>query len=72
MKSCAIIPQVINKDGQSVDSRLFKDLLSYTNNREETNHIYLITKNDEFNLKFKNKIKYDDSRIGYMLKRWIY
>lgn len=30
--NCAIIPKVINKNGQKVDSKLFADLLSYTNN----------------------------------------
>lgn len=28
-RQCAIIPKVLNKRGEKVDSRLFKDLLSY-------------------------------------------
>ena len=48
-KNCAIIPKVKNKKGQVVDSKLFKDLLSFTsNNRSEATKIYLIIKNDSF------------------------
>ena len=48
-RSCAIIPKVKNRNGQVVDSKLFKDLLSFTsNNRSETVRLYLITKNDSF------------------------
>ena len=48
-KSCAIIPKVKNRNGQIVDSKLFKDLLSFTsNNRSETTRLYLITKSDSF------------------------
>ena len=48
-RSCAIIPKVRNKNGQIVDSKLFKDLLSFTsNNREETVRIYQITKSETF------------------------
>lgn len=48
-RSCAIIPKVKNKNGQVVDSKLFKDLLSFTsNNRSEAIRLYLITKADSF------------------------
>ena len=48
-RNCAIIPKVKNRNGQVVDSKLFKDLLSFTsNNRSETVRLYLITKNDSF------------------------
>ena len=48
-KNCAIIPKVKNRNGQVVDSKLFKDLLSFTsNNRSEAVRLYLITKNDSF------------------------
>lgn len=61
-KNCAIIPQVKNKKGQIVDSRLFKDLLSYTdNNRAETVRIYTITKNPEFIKKWEPKLTLDDN-----------
>lgn len=48
-KKCAIIPQVRNtKNGQIGDSRLFKDLLSYTDyDRASTVRIYLATKSKE-------------------------
>ena len=61
-KNCAIIPQVKNKKGQIVDSRLFKDLLSYTdNNRAETVRIYTITKNPEFIKKWTGRLALDDN-----------
>lgn len=61
-KNCAIIPQVKNKKGQIVDSRLFKDLLSYTdNNRAETVRIYTITKNPEFIKKWAGRLALDDN-----------
>ena len=61
-KNCAIIPQVKNKKGQIVDSRLFKDLLSYTdNNRAETVRIYTITKNPEFIKKWTGRLTLDDN-----------
>ena len=61
-KNCAIIPQVKNKKGQIVDSRLFKDLLSYTdNNRAETVRIYTITKNPEFIKKWTERLTLDDN-----------
>ena len=48
-RSCAIIPKVRNRNGQVVDSKLFKDLLSFTsNNRSEATRLYLITKADSF------------------------
>jgi len=43
--SCSIIPVVSNSEGISVDSILFTDLLSYTNNnRTEAKRIYLASK----------------------------
>ena len=48
-KRCAIIPKVKNREGQIVDSKLFKDLLSFTsNNRSEAIRIYQITKSKSF------------------------
>lgn len=48
-KSCAIIPQVRNNRGEIVDSKLFKDLLSFTsNNRGEAVRLYQTTKSQQF------------------------
>ena len=48
-RQCAIIPKVLNRRGEKVDSRLFKDLLSYlSNNRAEAVRIYQITKSQQF------------------------
>ena len=38
--SCAIYPQVKNKQGEFVDSELFKQLLSLTKDREMTKTLY--------------------------------
>lgn len=62
MKSCAVIPQVRGKNGEIKDSRLFKDLLSFTNNnRNQTNRIYYITKNPKFQSDYSDVLSYDDS-----------
>lgn len=61
-KSCSIIPKVTDKNGNKVDSRLFKDLLSYTNNnRVEATKLYLITKNDKFIHDWGPKLTFDDN-----------
>ena len=61
-KNCAIIPKVKNKKGQLVDSKLFKDLLSFTsNNRSEAIRIYLITKNDSFIKDWNPRLTLDDN-----------
>lgn len=61
-ESCAIIPRVLNKDNQKVDSKLYMSLLSFTgNNRLETNQLYLITKSKEFIDKFHSTLKFDEN-----------
>ena len=61
-RSCAIIPKVKNKNGQIVDSKLFKDLLSFTsNNRSEAVRLYLITKNDSFIRDWVPKLTLDEN-----------
>lgn len=47
-KDCTIIPVVETKDGSVKSSRLFKDLLAFTKNREEAKKLYLRTKSAEF------------------------
>ena len=44
--SCSIIPRVKDREGNIVDSRLFKSLLSYSNNRADAVRLYLITKSE--------------------------
>lgn len=62
MESCAIIPQVIGKNGEIKDSRLFDDLLSFTNNDKIlTNRLYYITKNPKFKSDYSDVLEYDDS-----------
>ena len=47
-KNCAIIPRVYNKNGQKVESKLFKSLLSFTQDRGKTIDIYEKTRSDYF------------------------
>lgn len=62
MNSCSIIPQIRNKEGELVDSKLFTDLLSITNNnRDEAKRIYTLTKSDNFKEWFKNSKIVDDN-----------
>lgn len=72
-KSCAIIPKVKNKNGELVDSKLFKSLLKYTNNdRTESNRIYLITKSNKFINEWVPKLTLDDNSeptISSLLKK---
>lgn len=60
-KSCAIIPRVRNSKGEKVDSKLFKDLLSFLPSRAEARKVYLITKNNEFINNFIHKFKLDEN-----------
>ena len=56
MNNCAIIPRVKNKKGEITSSKLFIDLLEYTNNdRARAIEIYGITKNPDFIFDFKDK-----------------
>lgn len=59
--SCAIIPRVKNNKGEVVESRLFKDLLSYTSDRNETKRIYLITKSDNFIQTWNPRLDLDEN-----------
>ena len=61
MNSCAIIPKVKDRNGKIVDSKLFKDLLSYLSVRKTARHIYLITKGEEFIQKFMSRLKLDEN-----------
>ena len=72
-KACAIIPQVRNKKGETVGSKLFKDLLSYfDNNRQEATRIYLITKSTSFIQNWNPRLVMDDNNeptISSLLKK---
>lgn len=61
-RQCAIIPKVLNRRGEKVDSRLFKDLLSYlSNNRAEAVRIYKITKSQQFIQNWNPRLVLDDN-----------
>lgn len=60
-KNCVIIPSTRNKKGEVVESRLFKDLLSYSSNRADATRLYLVTKNDDFIKNWNPKLSLDDN-----------
>lgn len=61
-KSCAIIPKVRDSKGNLRDSKLFKDLLSFTsNNRREAVRIYQITKSQQFIAEWNPRLNLDDA-----------
>lgn len=61
-RSCAIIPRVKSRNGQVVDSKLFKDLLSFTsNNRSEAVRLYHITKSDSFIKNWQPRLTLDEN-----------
>lgn len=61
-KSCAIIPSVRSNKGNIVESKLFKDLLSFTsNNRPLTVKLYEITKGQQFIQEWNPKLVLDDN-----------
>lgn len=62
IQSCKLIPSVKNKNGEFVDSKLFKDLLSFTkNNRSLTIRLYKTIISARFKSDFFNKIDIDDN-----------
>lgn len=61
-RQCAIIPQVLNPNGEKVDSKLFTDLLSFlSNNRAQAVRLYQVTKNPEFINKWNPKLVLDEN-----------
>ena len=61
-RSCAIIPKVRDSKGNIRDSKLFKDLLSFTsNNRPEAVRIYQITKSQQFIADWNPRLTLDDA-----------
>lgn len=59
-RSCAVIPKVLNDKGQTVDSKLFEDLLSFSgDNREDAVRIYKITKGQKFIQNWNPKLELD-------------
>lgn len=61
-RQCAVIPKVLDRAGNKVDSKLFKDLLSYLpDNRSEVVRIYEITKGQDFIQKFNPRLTMDNN-----------
>ena len=60
--SCSLYAQVINANGEAVDSKLFKDLLSYTSNdRQLAKELYSVALSEEVLNKAGSKISYDEN-----------
>lgn len=59
---CAIIPRVKTESGEVRDSKLYKDLLEFTDNdRKISNQIYYKTKSESFLNNWAPKLKLDDA-----------
>lgn len=70
--SCSIIPKVKDREGNIVDSRLFKSLLSYSNNRADAVRLYLITKSEKFIKEWNPKLtldEYEEPTISSLLQK---
>lgn len=60
MNKCARIPAITNDSGENVESKLFSDLLHYTqNDREATKQYYLLSKDREFLDTYAAALSYD-------------
>ena len=61
MKTCTLYPSIKTDNNEAKDSKLFKDLLSYTSkNRSLAKKLYLITKNEKFQEDWYSKLSLDD------------
>lgn len=70
-KKCAVIPHVRNKNNEVVSSRLYQDLLAYSNNRQDASRIYLITKSSDFASQWEGKLSLDENgepKLSSLLK----
>lgn len=61
MSSCAIKPYCTNSKGESVESRLYNDLLQHTSDRKLSNKFYLIGTNKEFLDGVRDRAKFDEN-----------
>ena len=62
MSKCTILAHVKNSNGEVVESRLYKDLLSFTaNDRRLTKEYYAVGTNEEFLNKVRDKAEFDEN-----------
>ena len=62
MKSCKVLAQTKNKNGEVVQSKLFKDLLQYTNqDRKKATQLYRIAKDARFLELAGDTLQYDEN-----------
>ena len=61
MASCCWKPKVKNQNGELVESKLFNDLLSFTQNRQKSKEYYVIGKNQEFLNEVSEDAKFDEN-----------
>lgn len=61
MTKCAIIPAVKNSKNEIVNSRLYMDLLTATNNRKTASSIYNRVRNPDFMKRFGSKVNLDEN-----------
>lgn len=62
IKSCILLAQCKNEKGEVVDSKLFKDLLSYSgNDRKFTKKMYRLSLNTKFLETVKDQVEFDEN-----------
>ena len=70
-QSCIMKPCVKNSKGEIVESRLYKDLLSYLPSRAEATKYYNLARNDEFLARVADNVSFDENneiKIGDLIK----
>jgi len=71
--SCSIVPQIRNKQGQIVDSKLFKDVLALVNgDREKAKDLYLQTRTPSFYAWFGNWAVQKDKENGTLVPKEVF
>ena len=62
IKSCILLAQCKNEKEEVVDSKLFKDLLSYSgNDRKFTKKMYRLSLNTKFLETVKDQVEFDEN-----------
>ena len=61
MSKCTVLAHVRKPDGSIVESKLFKDLLHYTANRQEAKEHYAVATNQDFINQVRDRLQFDEN-----------
>lgn len=59
--SCAIVPRVKNKNGESVDSKLFRDIMGLTRSREVIKSLWSMVTDPSFVEENRDRLEFDEN-----------